>query len=78
MLTNAVEWVRYANIKKKYGVKYWMIGNESWNNSEYNGSVSPAKYADDLEDFARAMKAVDSSIKIIANVLNWRSTAIHC
>lgn len=67
LLTNAVEWVRYANIKKRYGVKYWMIGNESWNSPEYNGRVTPAKYADDLKDFATAMKAVDPSIKIIAN-----------
>lgn len=67
LLANAVEWVRYANIKKGYGVKYWMIGNESWNNPDYNGSVSAAKYADDLDDFATAMKAVDPTIKIIAN-----------
>ena len=44
-----------------------MVGNESWNNPEYNGKVSASKYADDLEDFARAMKAVDPTIKIIAN-----------
>jgi alpha-L-arabinofuranosidase len=67
LLTNAVEWVRYANVKKGYGVKYWMIGNESWNDPGYNGRVTPAKYVDDLEDFATAMKAVDPSIKIIAN-----------
>ena len=67
LLTNAVEWVRYANVKKKYGVQYWMIGNESWNDAGYNGKVTPSKYAEDLEDFAKAMKAVDPSIKIIAN-----------
>lgn len=67
LLTNAVEWVRYANVKKKYGVKYWMIGNESWNNPQYNGRVTAQKYADDLDDFASAMKAVDPTIKIIAN-----------
>jgi alpha-L-arabinofuranosidase len=67
LLTNAVEWVKYANIKKGYDVKYWMIGNESWNDAGYNGKVTPSKYADDLEDFATAMKAVDPSIKIIAN-----------
>ena len=25
----AAEWVRYANIEKNYGIKYWEIGNES-------------------------------------------------
>ena len=67
LLTNAVEWVKYANVKKRYGVKFWMIGNESWNDAGYNGKVTPSKYADDLNDFATAMKAVDPTIKIIAN-----------
>ncbi|MGD9730371.1 MAG: hypothetical protein AB7V39_28910, partial [Nitrospiraceae bacterium] len=30
LLKTAVEWVRYANITKGYGVKYWEIGNESY------------------------------------------------
>jgi alpha-L-arabinofuranosidase len=67
LLKNAVEWVRYANVKKGYGVKYWMIGNESWNDAGYNGKVTASKYADDLDDFATAMKEVDPTIKIIAN-----------
>lgn len=67
LLTNAVEWVRYANVTRKWNVKYWMIGNESWNNPQYNGRVTPEKYATDLLEFASAMKQVDSSIKIIAN-----------
>ncbi|HEY6082131.1 MAG TPA: hypothetical protein VIU45_01660, partial [Chitinophagaceae bacterium] len=60
LLRNAVEWVRYANIKKKYGVKYWMIGNESWNGNNENST--PEIYAQDVLDFAKAMKAVDPSI----------------
>jgi len=67
LITNAVEWVRYANVKKGWKVKYWMIGNESWNNADYNGKVTPSQYAKDLYDFATAMKGVDSTIKIIAN-----------
>lgn len=65
--TNAVEWVRYANITKDYKVKYWMVGNESWNDPKYNGKVSPEQYASDLKEFASEMKAVDPSIRIIAN-----------
>jgi hypothetical protein len=67
LITNAVEWVRYANISKGFGIKYWMIGNESWNSPTYNGTATPAQYAADLVDFASAMKAVDPTIKIIAN-----------
>jgi len=65
LIKHAVEWVRYANIKKGYGIRYWMIGNECWH--ENNENSTPEIYARDVVDFSRAMKAVDPSIKIIAN-----------
>jgi alpha-L-arabinofuranosidase len=65
LLKNAVEWVRYANIKKKYHVKYWMIANESWGPENKNSNVEI--YAKDVIDFSKGMKAVDSTIKIIPN-----------
>jgi len=78
LITNATEWVRYANVTKRYGVKYWMIGNESWNLPDYNGQATPAQYAADLVAFATAMKAVDSTIKIIANgKSNWWQTLLQ-
>ena len=67
LVTHATEWVRYANITKGYGIKYWCIGNESWGSADYNGNVSPAQYALDIVAYATAMKAVDPSIKIIVN-----------
>ena len=65
LIRHAVEWVKYANIKKKYGVKYWMIGNESWNNNNVNSTADI--YAQDVIAFSKAMKAVDPSILIIPN-----------
>jgi alpha-N-arabinofuranosidase len=65
LLRTAVEWVRYANLEKGYGVRYWMIGNESWHKD--NVGSSPEIYARDVVDFSRAMKAVDPGIRIIAN-----------
>ncbi len=65
LLNHAVEWVRYANVKKKYNVRYWMIGNESWNTNNENSNVNI--YAQDVIDFSKAMKAVDPSILIIPN-----------
>ena len=65
LIRNAVEWVRYANIKKRYGVKYWMIGNESWNSNNQNSNVNI--YAQDVIDFSKAMKAIDPTILTIAN-----------
>ncbi|MCX6328116.1 MAG: hypothetical protein NTZ85_01195 [Bacteroidia bacterium] len=65
LIKNAVEWVRYANIKKGYNVKYWMIGNECWHNNNENSSAEI--YARDVIDFSIAMKAIDPSIYIIPN-----------
>ena len=31
-IESAAAWVHYANVVKKYGVRYWEIGNENWNN----------------------------------------------
>jgi hypothetical protein len=67
LLINAEEWVRYANMIKKYGVKYWMIGNESFKNCEYNGCATAEQYRDDIVEFATRMKKIDPSIKIIVN-----------
>jgi len=66
LLTNAVEWVRYANKVKGYGIRNWEIGNESY----WRGSAVAMKaedYARDVIEFSRAMKAVDPAIRIGAN-----------
>ncbi|MBO9554945.1 cellulose binding domain-containing protein [Cellulomonas sp.] len=68
----AADWVRYANVEKKYGVTYWEIGNEIYGNGHYGASweaddhpaKTPAEYATNLVEFSRAMKAVDPTIKI--------------
>jgi len=66
----AAEWVRWANKKMGYNVKYWEIGNElegSWElgNTRPDGSkMNAKKYAAIFLKFAKAMKAVDPSIKI--------------
>ena len=66
----AAEWVRWANKKMGYNVKYWEIGNElegSWElgNTRPDGSKMTAKkYAAIYLKFAKAMKAVDPDIKI--------------
>lgn len=68
-LENAVSWVRYANVTKHDGVKYWEVGNENWN----NGKASPEEMAKIVREFSQAMKAVDPTIKIGASgsSANW-------
>jgi hypothetical protein len=70
--TEAAAWVQYANITKGYGVKYWEIGNELYGNGYYgadwetdnHASKSPATYAQNVIQYANAMKAVDPTVKI--------------
>jgi len=67
---DAAEWVRWANLTMGYNVRYWEVGNElggSWeaghflpDGSELNGEIFAHRY----EEFARAMKAVDPTIKV--------------
>jgi hypothetical protein len=74
--TNAVEWVRYANVKKSYGVKYWMLGNETWNayyqddNGNWYG-IPESDLIQNINSFSAGMKAVDPSIKVIMNGVDW-------
>ncbi|MDF7824066.1 glycoside hydrolase family 44 protein [Pontiellaceae bacterium B12227] len=66
----AAEWVRWANLKMGYGVEYWEVGNELEGRWEM-GSTLPdgsrmtgAVYAEKFIEYAKAMKAVDPSIKV--------------
>jgi len=68
----AAAWVRYANVTKGYGVKYWEIGNEVYGNGTYPGGwetdlhpqKGPAAYASNAAAFVDAMKAADPSVKV--------------
>lgn len=64
LIDTAAQWVRYANVTKSYGVRYWEIGNEGY--IERAGPTAE-QYARDLVLFARAMKEVDPTILIGAN-----------
>jgi hypothetical protein len=70
--SEAADWVRYANVTKRYGAEYWAIGNENYGNGHYGSAweaddhsdLSPAQYADEVIAYSQAMKAVDPSIKV--------------
>ena len=66
----AVAWVYWANIKKKYNITFWQIGNEMDGEWEEGGPVNARMYAEKYLRFAAAMKAVDSTIKILGPVLS--------
>ena len=58
----AAAWVRYANKVKGYNIKQWEIGNELDGEWEESGPISARQYAARFLEYARAMKAVDSTI----------------
>jgi len=72
----AAAWVRYANRVKGYGVRYWEIGNEVYDNGSYGPYVAglserdlharkgPAAYARNALAYIDAMKAVDPAIRV--------------
>ncbi len=63
-ITNAVEWVRYANVTQGYDVKYWTLGNET---DISPGNPGAMQYTADVVTFSKAMKAVDPTIKFCVN-----------
>lgn len=75
----AAAWVEYCNgpagstygrlraengHPEPYGVRYWSIGNEAYGNWQH-GHVDAETYARRCLEFARAMRAVDTSIQLI-------------
>ncbi len=65
--TEAADWVRYGNITKGYGFKYWEVGNEnygSWESDNNTRPHDPYTYALRFRDYYNQMKAVDPTIKI--------------
>ncbi|MCL4871292.1 MAG: hypothetical protein KJ063_20210 [Anaerolineae bacterium] len=67
----AADLVRYVNIEKQYGVKYWIVGNEP---ALYAAELQVAGKADDYDTvqhnaewraIALAMKAVDPTIQLL-------------
>lgn len=84
----AADWVRYANVTKGYGAKYWEIGNELYGNGYYgsgwetdaHADHSPTAYANNVVAYATAMKAVDPTIKIGAVLTlpgNWPDGVVN-
>lgn len=67
----AVEWVRYANITRKYGVKRWALGNEI---DHHKSLITLEEYKSLYSDFASSMKMVDPTIMVGPGLLgNWHA-----
>ncbi len=63
----AAAWVQESNVTKKYGFKYWEIGNEcygSWETDNNTVPHDPYTYADRFQQYYTQMKAMDPTIKV--------------
>ena len=93
-VAEAAAWVEYCNgpATSKYGamraahghptpfgVKFWEVGNEIWGNW-VRGHSNAETYARNYNQYAKAMRAVDPSIKLIAvgdNNMDWNRTVLR-
>ena len=79
---SAAEYVEYANgdahtpmgkqraangHPEPYHVKFWGLGNEMWGISYQFGAMKPNQFAFKQNEFAKAMRKVDPTIKLIAS-----------
>jgi len=64
---DAAYWVRYANLERGYGIRYWNIGNEpdlyATNRGETDYDVD--RFNQEWRAFAQAMKGVDPHIQLV-------------
>lgn len=70
---DAAEAVRYVNIEKGYGVRYWAIGNEP--SLFYNDVYTADSYATLWREFALAMLEVDPDIVLVGPEITQFATA---
>jgi hypothetical protein len=64
----AAAWVHYANVVKKYGIRYWQIGNEMEGDWETGGPLDAQDYVRRYAEYYAAMKAEDPTITILGPV----------
>jgi hypothetical protein len=64
--------VVYANFTRKYGARFWEVGNEPdlYMKRPSEPDFSPSWYVERFRAYAQAMKAVDPSIKVFGPVLS--------
>lgn len=57
---NQFEWVRYANQKKLYGIKYWELGNEIY----WHKKIKASEYQDLITRYYDELKRINPTTKV--------------
>jgi hypothetical protein len=73
----AAAWVRYANVVRGYGIRYWEIGNEMGGEWEPGGPLNAPDYARRYIQFYEAMKAEDPTITVLGPVSGFDSPSCY-
>ncbi len=63
----AASWVSYSNVTKKYGMKYWEVGNEcygNWEEDNHSKPWDPVTYATAFAQYYKQMKTADPTISV--------------
>ncbi len=71
----AADMVTYANVTKRYGVRYWEIGNEPdlySDQGDLPAGYTAQSYCADFAAFADAMRAADPTIRILGPELSYK------
>jgi hypothetical protein len=78
----AAAMVTYANVTKRYGIKYFSVGNEPDLYATQGGlknssepaipQYAPSDYCTSVRAYVTAMKAVDPTIQIVGPDLSWK------
>jgi hypothetical protein len=61
-------WVEHVNKQRGEGVAYWMLGAEPYGDWDCAYQQDPQDYAELINTYGAAMKAVDPGIKIVASL----------
>lgn len=81
----AAGWVKYANRTKRYGVRWWSVGNEEygfWETDLHSQPHDPAQYATTVaSSFYPKMKAasptpIDVCVDVDPNTAGWDATVL--
>jgi alpha-N-arabinofuranosidase len=76
----AAEWVTYANVTRRYGFKFWEIGNENYGLWETDLQVvrhDPYTYALRTRDYVAQMKAADPTIRVGVVVITGEDSYVN-
>ena len=57
--------MRYANLEKRYGIRFWELGNEVYGkNPQRQSPIKSIEYGKLYQEFRRKLKAIDPNIEL--------------